>query len=366
MRTLSLYIHIPFCTRRCSYCSFFHVQSIEPNQLAFVEAFELELAAAVDDLGGAVQFSTVFMGGGTPSVLREDLLDRVFAAIAPFRNPSVTTEVTVELNPEDVTDRLLTFFSDRDVNRVSVGVQSMSAVAQEVLGRCSPETNRDALSLVMGSFDNVSFDLLLGVPGRPMDHLRSTLDELIALQPAHFSVYCLEPGGDMERAVTKFFDSVDAESAVEEYDFVCKRLSDLGYRHYEVSNFALPGRESAHNQAYWTGRDYLGVGPGAHSYIDGRRFSNAPSLRDYFDATGPARVQARIYDEVSAEESAMERMMLALRTDEGMPLAWCACGRDTIDELRREGLADVDDDKIRLTDRGFLMTNEILFRLSAT
>jgi len=259
----------------------------------------------------------------------------------------------------------LSFFRRHGVNRVSVGVQSMNEAAQRQLGRCDTGRNREAIALVMDVFDEVSFDVLLGVPGRKLSELEDTIEELVALQPRHLSVYCLEPGGDMERSVAKFFNSVDPEHAVDEYDFVCRRLRAAGYRHYEVSNFALPGHESVHNRVYWMGGDYLGVGPGAHSYIDGRRFHNAPSLRDYFDTIGRARLDARIYDDGDENQAETERMMLALRMDTGMPLAWCACGSDTIEALQREELIDVFDDHIRLTDRGFLLTNEIFFRLSA-
>ena len=361
MRALSLYIHIPFCTRRCSYCSFFHVGRDPRREVDYVDALESEIAATLGVLGD-VRVGTVFVGGGTPSVLGFDHLARVFDAFAPYVDARVTSEVTCEVNPEDVTPDLLTFLEERGVNRVSMGVQSMDAAAQRVLKRCSPQTNARAIERVMARFANVSFDVLLGVPGASTASVDVTLTALAAYHPAHFSVYCLEPGGDMEREVESFFDGVDPDRSADEYLLVCDRLRERGYRHYEVSNFAQPGFESAHNRVYWEGREFLGVGPGAHSFLDGRRFSNAASLSDYLAHRGAARVPARVGDTDDADIG-LERTMLALRTAEGMPLSLARGGLTAAEELVREGLARIEGERLALTDRGFLLMNDIVLRV---
>lgn len=352
---LSLYMHVPFCTRRCSYCSFYHVQSQE-HEPAFVNRLERELRDGLEPLRRRTPLHTVFIGGGTPSVLSPESLDRIFAALSPWVCAEATREITMELNPEDVTDSLLEEIVARGVNRVSLGVQSMHPLAQKVLSRCPPERNRDAIARVMRRFDNVSFDVLLGVPGREVADLAATIDELAGYAPAHFSVYALEPGGDMSSEVERFFTAVDPERSAEEYMLVCDRLAASGYRHYEVSNWARPGRESFHNRVYWGGGDYLGVGPAAHSCIDGRRFYNAPSLVEWLRA-GPGDV--RIED--AGADTDLERMMLGLRTDEGVPGGWC--DDNVVADLVGAGLAVRAQGRVRLTERGFLVLNDIVCRL---
>jgi oxygen-independent coproporphyrinogen-3 oxidase len=362
MRPISLYIHVPFCTRRCSYCSFYHVARNPEHESGYLEALLDELTWALADIG-EVRFETVFVGGGTPSTLGAGGLERIVTALEG--RIASGAEVTCELNPEDVTAGLAAALVELGVNRVSLGVQSMDAAAQGVLKRCSPPVNRRAIDLLARHFENMSFDVLLGIPGSSPAVTRTTLDELVALRPAHLSVYCLEPGGDMGREVERFFDRVDPERSADEYLETCAVLGRAGYRHYEVSNFARHGFDSMHNRVYWSGGEYLGLGPGAHSFIAGKRFHNPPSLQDYLSRRGPQRAAARVVDAVDDEGSHLERAMLALRTDRGMPLAWARCPRETIDGFVAEGLARRVDDRLVLTDRGFLVTNDVLLRVCA-
>jgi oxygen-independent coproporphyrinogen-3 oxidase len=361
MRVLSLYIHVPFCTRRCSYCSFFHVPRNAELEGNYTDALESELAEFARVLG-ELRFRTVFIGGGTPSVLSRSAMGRVFDAVSRYTEPGVTTEVTCELNPEDVDDDLLAFLSDRGVDRVSVGVQSMDPRAQRILKRCDPKANARAIERVTRRFSNVSFDVLLGIPGASPRRVTATLESLVAFGPTHFSVYCLEPGGDMAHEVESFLEAVDAEQSADEYLYTCDFLRGRGYGHYEVSNFALPGYESVHNHVYWEGGDYLGVGPGAHSFVDGRRFHNAPSMSDYLSKRGRERAPARVYDAGGAGGD-LERVMLALRTARGMPRAMARCEDQTLSELSAGGLVDASDGRIALTDRGFLVMNDVILEI---
>jgi oxygen-independent coproporphyrinogen-3 oxidase len=366
MRVLSLYIHTPFCTRRCSYCSFYHVPRYGADPTRFIDSLVDEMECAIDALDAAAfgGFGTVFIGGGTPSVLGRRALNRMFDALDRYTERGAVAEVTCELNPEDVDADLLALLARRGVNRVSLGVQSLEPAAQRVLKRCAPETNRRAVDLVLDRFDNVSFDVLLGIPGSTVAATADTIDELADRGPAHFSVYCLEPGGDVGNEVAAFFDGVDPERCADEYLLVCGELARRGYRHYEISNFARPGFESAHNRVYWSGRDYLGVGPGAHSSIDGVRFHNAPSISQYLSLGGADRIAARVVDPVGRDGRDLERTMLALRTDSGMPLSWARCGRGEIDALVENGLARIADERLVLTDRGFLVANDIVLRVN--
>jgi oxygen-independent coproporphyrinogen-3 oxidase len=267
------------------------------------------------------------------------------------------------VNPEDVTDDLLESIAALGVNRLSIGVQSMDANVQALLGRCPPEVNRRAITSAGRQFNNLSFDVLLGVPGREAPSLEKTMDELIEFAPDHFSLYCLEPGGDLGKAAERFFDAVDMDHSADEYLRVCERLKKAGFHHYEVSSFARPERESAHNRVYWDGGDYVGLGPAAHSYVGGRRFHNPPSLDRYLACAGLPGEDRWIFDDTGPEEAKTERLMLSLRTDKGIALEGLSCPEATINGILEEGFAEVSGGRLRLTDHGFLLLNEIALRI---
>ena len=360
MKALSLYIHVPFCTRRCSYCSFYHVEAQREREVRFVDALVGEIDAALSP-GDDVALRTIFVGGGTPTVLGNDSWERIMQALAPWMPSGGPAEFTVEMNPEDVTREMVAFLRGLGVNRASLGIQSMHDVGQKVLKRCTPEINAHAIDIVMREFDNVSFDVLLGVPKSTPDDLTRTVESLVAYRPRHLSVYGLEAGGDMSHEVERFFAAVDPDRVADEYLTVCSALASSGYRHYEVSNYAQPGFESLHNRVYWDGGDYLGVGPAAHSSMGGQRFWNEPSLDAYLSRSGAQHVAARHIDVI--EDSGLERLMLALRTDRG--LARESCRDDAVvEQFCRDGLLAADGDRIRATDRGYLVLNELVLRLS--
>lgn len=363
MSALSLYVHIPFCRRRCPYCSFYHVSPRDED--AFVEALVAEASESLASFSPPPNLGSVYFGGGTPSVLSASSWKRIFDCVDPYLGGGGgSAEITCEVNPEDVTDEGLEVIASLGVNRISVGIQSMDGDSQRALGRCTPEVNRSAVDCVLRLFDNVSFDVLLGVPGRDEASLDRTVGELIDYGPAHFSVYCIEDGGDMGAQARQFVGAVDPDHAASEYLSVCRRLKAAGYRHYEVSNFARPGRESAHNRVYWEGGDYLGLGPAAHSFVGGRRFHNPPSLDRYLASVVRPGSERRVFDDVGPEERRIERWMLSLRTDEGISVEALSCPRSTIDGILEEGLAEVSGGRLKLTDRGFLLLNEIVLRLA--
>ncbi len=360
MRELSLYIHIPFCTRRCSYCSFYHVPAGQNLEHAFVDALLREIAAATEALGEAVQFRTVFAGGGTPTAMDEGSWTRIVNAIEPAFPAGGPEEFTVEMNPEDVTPGLVRFLRGLGVNRASLGVQSMHPAGQKVLKRCDPGVNTRAIEMVRDQFDNVSFDVLLGVPKTTGDDLAATVETLLAHDPQHLSVYGLEPGGDMSDQVEGFFRAVDPDRVADEYLRVCAMLGARGFRHYEVSNFALAGFESLHNRVYWDGGEYLGVGPAAHSSLEGRRFWNEPVLGAYLERGGAGHLAARVWDESAGGD--IERLMLALRTDRGAPQESCSTAAAAT--LAAEGLVELRDGRVFATDRGYLVLNDLVLRLA--
>ena len=216
MRAISLYVHVPFCMRRCSYCTFYHVPHIDDYETAFVNGLIRELASAAEVLGEPFRCPTVFFGGGTPSVLSGKSLDKIFDAIAPYVSDTDDVEITLEANPEDVNEGLLRGLRNRGVNRLSLGVQSMNPGALKVLKRCTADVNARAIDLVAAHFGNHSIDVLLGIPGGTLADLQSTMKRLTNCAPPHFAVYCLEPGGVMKSEVGDFFAGVDPERAAEE------------------------------------------------------------------------------------------------------------------------------------------------------
>jgi oxygen-independent coproporphyrinogen-3 oxidase len=328
---------------------------------AFVDALVEEIGAAFAALAWPVELRTVFVGGGTPTVLAASEWERIVGAIAPFVPRGGIPEFTVEMNPEDVEAGLVRFLHSLGVNRASLGIQSMHDVGQKVLKRCAPEVNARAIDVVRGQWDNVSFDVLLGVPKTSIDDLRATLRFLLSKVPSHLSVYGLEPGGDLGEEVERFFRAVDPDRVADEYLETCEVLAGANYGHYEVSNFARPGFESVHNRVYWDGGDYLGVGPAAHSSIGGERFANAPSIDAYVARRQDEHVAARIRDE--GGDARMEAAMLDLRTDRGVALE--DCDGTALREFVAGGLATVDAGRARLTDRGYLVLNDIVLRLTA-
>ncbi|NIM19117.1 MAG: radical SAM family heme chaperone HemW [Candidatus Latescibacteria bacterium] len=355
---------MPFCTRRCPYCTFYHVPHSSPLETGFIQAVIREIQCALSDLSGDIRLQTIYIGGGTPSVLSIESLDAIFATLHSMTQCRKSFEITFEINPEDVNKALLSYLKEKGVNRVSLGVQSMAPRTQRGLSRCPPDINDQAIRMTQDVFRNVNLDILLGVPGESSDELTASVEAMCAYQPQHFSVYCLEAGGDAAPEVKDFITRVDSDRSAEDYLYVCSVLKKHGYRHYEVSNFAQRGFESSHNWVYWTGGEYLGIGAGAHSFIDGRRYYNEPSLERYVSSVSETGRGIQIEDRIERSDLILEKMMLALRTDEGMPVAWVRSSADVVDSLVDEGLARISGRRLALTDRGFLLLDEILLRLS--
>ncbi|MEJ2722460.1 MAG: coproporphyrinogen III oxidase, partial [bacterium] len=290
-------------------------------------------------------------------------LETIFGAVSRWVDPG-GAEITVEVNPEDVDDGLMATLETLPVTRVSVGVQSMSRSGQRALGRCAPAVNERAVGAVRRMFTNFNIDLLLGIPGERAGALTDTLDRVLDMEPPHLSVYCLEPGGVLETQAGPFFEQVDQERAADEYLAVCERLRECGYRHYEVSNFAIPGFESRHNWVYWRGGEYLGIGPGAHSYLAGERFFNVASIEAYIEGGKAFSGTVRRHNRRDRDERRLEEIMLALRTSAGFPADRLPGGPPAAADLVQEGLAAVRQGMLVLSDRGFLLLNEIVRRLS--
>jgi putative oxygen-independent coproporphyrinogen III oxidase len=338
-----LYVHLPFCAHRCGYCDFVTVVGRPGLHEQYVEALltELELERAVL----APRLETVFLGGGTPTFTAPAALRRLLAPLPP------AGELTVEANPETVTPELALLLRESGVTRVSLGAQSFQPHLLRVLERqAGPDDVRRAFYHFRdANFDNISLDLLHGIPGQSASDLELDIDEALALAPEHLSYYELEAKPGTRFAYAHGDELARRAEAMEGYfELVIERLASAGYRWYETANFCVApakagGRDlrARHNLAYWLGRDYLGLGIGAVSTLGDERRRNTPRLNRYLVALGRREPPEREMEALGDDVRAQERVMLGLRLDVGLPFsdAEPALDRAALDRLERFGLA---------------------------
>jgi oxygen-independent coproporphyrinogen-3 oxidase len=344
-----LYVHLPFCAHRCGYCDFVTVVGRRSGHESYVSALLAELELERRLLAGRVE--TVFVGGGTPSVTEPAALDRLLAVLPPAE------ELTIEANPETVTALLARSLRGAGVSRVSLGVQSFQPDLLRTLDRVAgPDDVRRAFyHLRDAGFDNISLDLLYGIPGQSAADLDRDLEAALALGPEHLSCYELEakPGTRFTHAHGAELDR-QAEAMEGYFERVVGTLVGAGYRWYETANFSRDGREARHNLAYWLGRDYLGLGIGAVSTVGAERWRNRPGLGRYVAALAAGSVPPREREELGPDVKLRERLMLGLRLDEPLPHAEVAPAIDAeaLGRLERLGLAERRGGMLALTERG--------------
>ena len=389
---ISLYIHIPFCQTKCPYCDFNTYAGIEALIPGYVGALIREILFWGAHLGRP-GVSTVFFGGGTPSYLPREAIASILDAAHRSFKVSPDAEVTLEANPGDMSHAHLVSLLKAGINRLSIGVQSLEEPLLKVLGRRhSAREAMEAYGLArQAGFANISLDMMYGTPHQTLNQWRNTLHEALVLSPEHLSLYCLtlEGGTPMEQQVNLGnIPQPDPDLAADMYLMAEDLLGQAGYRHYEISNWARPGMESRHNLIYWLNRPYLGVGPGAHSYLGRCRFHNIRSPQEYVrrltDIPLPSQAVTSVSPEVLGRvptvedietiEEGMEMaetMMLGMRLEEGVGLESFALrfGRslssvygEQIQELTSLGLVEQSEGALRLTERGHLLGNEVFLR----
>ena len=356
-----LYIHLPFCAHRCGYCAFVvHVGQLDRRD-AYLDALLGELERERGRLG---PLETVFLGGGTPTLMGAERLERLLEAIGPLLAPGA--EVTIEANPETVDRSLLERLLRAGITRVSLGVQSFQPHLLERLERrAGPERVHLALNAAReAGVANLSIDLLFAVPGEDTDDLAADLAAALAAEPQHLSWYELElkPGSALVRRGDR---PVDEDEAADAYRWTVGALEAAGYRWYETANFARPGGECRHSLAYWHGADYLGIGVGAVSTVAGRRWCNASGLEPYIRASLERRDPPRTGEDVDRDTRRRERWMLGLRLQEGLAalLAGPPDHPEALERLERAGLLRQDGERVALTREGRFVENLILHRL---
>jgi len=364
-----LYVHSPFCAHRCGYCDFVTVVGRRGSHAAYVDALLAELALEGGRL--APDLETAFLGGGTPTFMEGHALGRLLEALPPAR------EVTVEANPETVTPELATLLRASGVTRVSLGAQSFRPSLLRVLERhAGPDDVRRAFyHLRDAGFDNISLDLIYGIPGQSSSDLDADLAEALALEPEHLSCYELEAkpgtrfayahGAELER---------QAESMESYFERVVETLTAAGYRWYETANFCRQptlagGRDlrAHHNLGYWLGHDYLGLGIGAVSTIESVRWRNEPRLGRYVTALAAGASPARELEPLPTAAQARERLMLGLRLDEPVHIDGLrsAVDPEALARLQQLGLAELRGDALTLTARGRFLGGAVTAELLA-
>ncbi len=383
---LSLYLHIPFCDHRCAYCDFNAYAGLDGLIPAYVEALRREMALWAPHAAGH-QIDTVFLGGGTPSLLSpRQLASLIDSAAGRFRlRPGA--EVSMEANPGTVDEAKLRGFRAAGVNRLSLGVQSLDDIELARLDRIhTAQAARRAYDEARAAgFDNINLDLIFGLPYGSPASWRRTLEAALALGPEHLSLYALsvEEGTPLARQVASGRERApDPDAAADQYEWACERLAAAGYRQYEISNWALPGRECRHNLVYWRNEPYLGLGAGAHSYFGGRRVAVVSAPRRYIDlvnqtadGSSPESMrQLAAAEPLGRAEAMAETMMLGLRLNEGVAHARFrerfgegpqAPFGAVVAECVEQGLLIDDGLALRLTERGRLLGNEVFVRFFA-
>jgi oxygen-independent coproporphyrinogen-3 oxidase len=368
-----LYVHLPFCASRCGYCDFVTVVGRHGQHRAYVDGLLAELA--LERAALAPRLESVFLGGGTPTFTEPRELERLLRALPP------AAEVTVEANPETVTHELAAFLRDCGVTRVSLGAQSFRPHLLEVLDRRAgpDDVRRGVYHLRDARIDNISLDLIYGIPGQSAADLDSDLSDALALEPEHLSCYELEAKQGTRFTHTHGAELARQAEAMESYfEYVVARVTVAGYRWYETANFSrepdlADGRDlrSRHNLAYWRGRDYLGLGIGAVSTIEGIRWRTTPRLGVYLTALAAGERPPREVEELPRTVRETERVLLGLRLDE--PLA-VASGTEALDweaveRLERLGLVDrgggAERGELTLTARGRFLGGGVAAELLA-
>ena len=367
-KPIGLYVHIPFCKQKCSYCDFVSFGgALSEFERSYTEALVNEIYEYKAEKKIAVD--TVFFGGGTPSILSAESFQKITKALYDVFEILPSAEFTLEANPKTVTSEKLSVYTSLGVNRISMGLQSIRENELKILGRIHTyEEFLDSYKLcVDAGIKNLNIDLMYGLPSQSVNSFRESLDKVIALSPSHISAYglILEEGTRLYENRERFtFPTEDEEC--EMYYTAAKMLSDAGYSHYEISNYARDGFECRHNLKYWRDEEYIGLGLAAHSYYGKKRYSNPVTFSEYFS---PDRKTYRQSEEIGIEENAYEFVMMRLRLSEGFSLSdyekrfgsSFLLGREKIArELVRNGYATLKDGRLALTDTGFYVSNAIL------
>lgn len=376
--TLSIYVHIPFCNSRCSYCSFVSMVGSEDDKKKYFADLMTEIKLKSQQYRPFYTISSIYIGGGTPSCLDyyyiRDLLSFIYKNFA-VKN---SAEITIEINPNSADKTKIREYILAGVNRFSIGLQSTSPKILKAMGRTHSVLDFDNTVNIIREYGikNISADVILGYPGQKLSDIKETINHLIKLEIPHISSYMLsvEDGTPLKEMVDKGnLGLPNEETVIEMYNIVYETLAKFGYERYEFSNFSKPTFESYHNQVYWKRKDYIGIGLAAHSYIQGTRFSNTENIVEYNAKIKTEQQPIVVSKNLSTEEQKEEAVMLALRTTAGLDLEeyknefgenLLAKKKEKIANLIKNGFLKLTpSNKLICTNKGFLVLNKIILEI---
>lgn len=372
--SIGFYIHVPFCIRKCSYCDFVSYSHDAVTAASYVYALEQEMAGYAEKFtGDQKKLKSIFIGGGTPTCLSSEQLVSIVEACGRYFTIENFAEITVECNPGTVDSGKFLKLRQAGVNRISIGVQSYQQRLLSFLGRIHDwnQVTQAIRDCRESGIENLNLDLIFGIPGQTIDDWKKSLRRLVDLEPEHISAYNLkiEDGTPLQRAVQEGrIAPCDEELELEMYLYCMDYLIANGYEHYEISNFARPGYQSRHNLTYWRNEEYLGIGPAAHSWLHGRRFSNTENVEVYITRlrNGESVVDSEL--NLTKEEEISETVFLGLRLLEGLDLkrfqqrygvSLTELFPQQIRKLKELGLVELGPERLKLTSKGLPLANEV-------
>ncbi len=366
---VGIYIHIPFCTKKCHYCSF---NSVE-NQQRLIEPYISALLKEIEGRSSDVKqykAKSIYIGGGTPTILKASHLNMILDGCRRHFSLQRNIEITIEANPKTVDDNKLLELKSAGFNRISIGIQSFNDEELKLLGR--QHNSDDGIYAFMSArdadFDNIGIDLIYGIPNQKIEDWENTLNKAIKLEPEHISIYSLsiENGTLFDKYTTenKILPLSDDEAA-DMYNTAYTKLKQEGYIPYEISNFSKPGYFSKHNQIYWNNEEYIGIGAGAYSYINKKRLWNVSDIKKYIEKNGKA-IEGQ--EDLKTAQILAETIMVRLRTIDGIDICrlnsmfkidFLKQYKEKISKLTAAGLIEIADNHLRLTRKGILLMNEV-------
>lgn len=364
----SLYIHIPFCEKKCNYCDFCSFQSTEEQRETYVNT----LIKEIDKIATSEPLKSIFIGGGTPSLLKAPQIGRIIDKVRKVFYIDEKCEITIECNPNSLSEEKIKIYQECGVNRLSIGVQTLNDDILKTIGRVHTSQDFYKIAEVIAKyFNNYNFDLMVGLPNQTLTDVENTINNCLKFMPTHISLYSLilESKVPLERSV-KSGEIIlpNEDDVVEQYTLGAEMVERAGLARYEISNFAKSGCESIHNLHYWACGEYYGVGLSSHSYVDGKRFSNTTSLSEYLKAEfTPQNIEI-----LSRNEQIEERIMLALRMTKGLNLTELKAQlnydllyekADKIKNMFAHKLIEIDGDYLRISPNQFYISNAIIEEL---
>ncbi len=366
----ALYIHIPFCVSKCVYCDFNSAVIKSQAVDEYLKAIEKELQSTTEKYF----FTTVFIGGGTPTVLSEAQLSRLLNMITRYVNVSDLKEYTIEVNPGTLNNEKICILQNNHVGRISIGIQSFNDKYLNFLGRI--HSAKDAVEIFHHlrekGFENISIDLIYGYPVQTLNEWIIDLRKCINLVPEHISAYCIsyERGTPIARMTDSgALKKLSEEEELEMYGFTNDFLCNKGYRHYEISNFAKQNKECLHNTVYWENREYIGIGTGAFSYINGERYCNIKDVKEYISSVKLEKTLICFSEKLTQKKRASEILMMALRMTSGISKKdfFARSGFDLnelfdkqLNNLTQADLISFDDERIKLTKKGLSVADSVM------